>query len=151
MSRTLNPDSPSVRFDNSTRDRQPQSRTGPLEFDLSGRMQIQIAYTIELFKDQIVVLWIDADACIGDLELHCTTVLNQTCSNGDLAPIRSELDAIDDHVAQCEARLRELAPLAKSLGVTIGVENHLHRAPSRPGTWRRKSPPSPCVGAKEFE
>ena len=35
------------------------------------------------------------------------------------------LEAWDDHVSQCEARLRELAPLAKSLGITIGVENHL--------------------------
>ena len=35
------------------------------------------------------------------------------------------LEAWDDHAKQCEARLRELAPLAKSLGVTIGVENHL--------------------------
>jgi 3-oxoisoapionate decarboxylase len=35
------------------------------------------------------------------------------------------LDAWDEHTKQCEARLRELAPLAKSLGLTIGVENHL--------------------------
>ena len=35
------------------------------------------------------------------------------------------LDAWDQHVKQCEIRLRELAPLAKSLGITIGVENHL--------------------------
>ncbi len=35
------------------------------------------------------------------------------------------LDAWDEHTRQCEARLRELAPLAKSLGLTIGVENHL--------------------------
>ena len=35
------------------------------------------------------------------------------------------LDAWDEHTNQCEARLRELAPLAKSLGVKIGVENHL--------------------------
>jgi sugar phosphate isomerase/epimerase len=49
------------------------------------------------------------------------------CSFGFLMrPERiSTLDAWDDHTKQCEARLRELAPLAKSLGVTIGVENHL--------------------------
>jgi sugar phosphate isomerase/epimerase len=49
------------------------------------------------------------------------------CSFGFLMrPERiSTLDAWDDHTRQCEARLRELAPLAKSLGVTIGVENHL--------------------------
>ena len=35
------------------------------------------------------------------------------------------LDAWDEHTRKCEARLRELAPLAKSLGLTIGVENHL--------------------------
>ena len=35
------------------------------------------------------------------------------------------LDAWDEHTKQCEARLRELAPLAKSLGIKIGVENHL--------------------------
>ncbi len=35
------------------------------------------------------------------------------------------LEAWDEHVAKCEARLRELAPLAKSLGIKIGVENHL--------------------------
>ncbi len=35
------------------------------------------------------------------------------------------LDAWDEHTGKCEARLRELAPLAKSLGLTIGVENHL--------------------------
>ena len=35
------------------------------------------------------------------------------------------LEAWDEHTEQCEARLRELAPLAKSLGVKIGVENHL--------------------------
>ena len=35
------------------------------------------------------------------------------------------LEAWDEHTKQCEARLRELAPLAKSLGLTIGVENHL--------------------------
>ena len=35
------------------------------------------------------------------------------------------LDAWDEHTKQCEARLRELAPLAKLLGLTIGVENHL--------------------------
>ena len=35
------------------------------------------------------------------------------------------LEAWDDHVRQCEARLRDLAPLAGSLGVTIAVENHL--------------------------
>ena len=35
------------------------------------------------------------------------------------------LDAWDEHTRQCEARLRELTPLAKSLGLTIGVENHL--------------------------
>ncbi len=35
------------------------------------------------------------------------------------------LAAWDEHTRQCEARLRELAPLAKSLGLTIGVENHL--------------------------
>ena len=35
------------------------------------------------------------------------------------------LDAWDEHTRQCEARLRELAPLAKSLGLTIAVENHL--------------------------
>ena len=31
----------------------------------------------------------------------------------------------DEHVARCEARLRELVPVAKSLKLTIGVENHL--------------------------
>jgi len=31
----------------------------------------------------------------------------------------------DEHVARCEARLRELVPLARSLKITIGVENHL--------------------------
>lgn len=35
------------------------------------------------------------------------------------------LEAWDEHARMCESRLRELAPLAKSLGVTIGVENHL--------------------------
>ncbi len=35
------------------------------------------------------------------------------------------LSAWDEHVAQCEARLRQLAPLAKSLGLSIAVENHL--------------------------
>jgi hypothetical protein len=35
------------------------------------------------------------------------------------------LEAWDEHTRACEARLRELAPLAKSLGLTIGVENHL--------------------------
>ncbi len=35
------------------------------------------------------------------------------------------LEAWDEHTKQCEARLRELAPLAKSLGLKIGVENHL--------------------------
>lgn len=35
------------------------------------------------------------------------------------------LEAWDEHTKKCEARLRELAPLAKSLGVKIGVENHL--------------------------
>ena len=35
------------------------------------------------------------------------------------------LDAWDEHTRQCEARLRELDPLAKSLGLIIGVENHL--------------------------
>jgi len=35
------------------------------------------------------------------------------------------LEAWDEHTKKCEARLRELAPLAKSLGLTIGVENHL--------------------------
>jgi sugar phosphate isomerase/epimerase len=35
------------------------------------------------------------------------------------------LHAWDEHTRQCEARLRELAPLAKSLGLAIGVENHL--------------------------
>ncbi len=35
------------------------------------------------------------------------------------------LEAWDEHTGKCEARLRELAPLAKSLGLTIGVENHL--------------------------
>ena len=35
------------------------------------------------------------------------------------------LDTWDEHTKQCEARLRELAPLAKSLDVKIGVENHL--------------------------
>jgi len=35
------------------------------------------------------------------------------------------LEAWDAHTKRCEARLRELAPLAKSLGLTIGVENHL--------------------------
>lgn len=35
------------------------------------------------------------------------------------------LDAWDKHLSQCEARLRELAPLAKSLGLTIAVEDHL--------------------------
>lgn len=35
------------------------------------------------------------------------------------------LEAWDEHTETCETRLRELAPLAKSLGVTIGVENHL--------------------------
>jgi sugar phosphate isomerase/epimerase len=35
------------------------------------------------------------------------------------------LEAWDAHTRKCEARLRELAPLAKSLGLTIGVENHL--------------------------
>ena len=35
------------------------------------------------------------------------------------------LRAWDEHTKQCEARLRELAPLAKSLGLKIGVENHL--------------------------
>jgi len=31
----------------------------------------------------------------------------------------------DEHVARCEARLRELVPVAKSLKIRIGVENHL--------------------------
>ena len=35
------------------------------------------------------------------------------------------IEAWDEHTKQCEARLRELAPLAKSLGLKIGVENHL--------------------------
>jgi 3-oxoisoapionate decarboxylase len=35
------------------------------------------------------------------------------------------LEAWDEHTRACESRLRELAPLAKSLGLTIGVENHL--------------------------
>jgi len=49
------------------------------------------------------------------------------CSFGFLMrPDRiNTLDAWDDHTSQCEARLRELAPLAKSLGLTIAVENHL--------------------------
>jgi sugar phosphate isomerase/epimerase len=49
------------------------------------------------------------------------------CSFGFLMrPDRiNTLDAWDEHTAQCEARLHELAPLAKSLGITIGVENHL--------------------------
>jgi sugar phosphate isomerase/epimerase len=49
------------------------------------------------------------------------------CSFGFLMrPDRiNTLDAWDEHTRQCEARLRELAPLAKSLGLTIAVENHL--------------------------
>lgn len=49
------------------------------------------------------------------------------CSFGFLMrPDRiNTLDAWDEHTKQCEARLRELAPLAKSLDLTIGVENHL--------------------------
>jgi sugar phosphate isomerase/epimerase len=49
------------------------------------------------------------------------------CSFGMLMrPDRiSTLDAWDEHTKKCEARLRELAPLAKSLGLTIAVENHL--------------------------
>jgi sugar phosphate isomerase/epimerase len=35
------------------------------------------------------------------------------------------LEAWDEHTRACEAWLRELAPLANSLGLTIGVENHL--------------------------
>jgi 3-oxoisoapionate decarboxylase len=35
------------------------------------------------------------------------------------------LAAWDDHLQRCEARLAELAPLAKRLGIVIGVENHL--------------------------
>jgi len=35
------------------------------------------------------------------------------------------LQAWDEHVEQCEARLRELAPLARSLEIAIAVENHL--------------------------
>ncbi len=35
------------------------------------------------------------------------------------------LEAWDEHTRACESRLRELARLAKSLGLTIGVENHL--------------------------
>ena len=49
------------------------------------------------------------------------------CSFGFLMrPDRIDtLDAWDEHTKQCEARLRELAPLAKSLGLTIAVVNHL--------------------------
>ena len=49
------------------------------------------------------------------------------CSFGFLMrPERiNTLDAWDAHTKQCEARLRELAPLAKSLDITVGVENHL--------------------------
>ena len=49
------------------------------------------------------------------------------CSFGFLMrPDRiNTLDAWDEHTKQCEARLRELSPLAKSLGLTIAVENHL--------------------------
>ena len=49
------------------------------------------------------------------------------CSFGFLMrPERiNTLDAWDAHTKQCEARLRELAPLAKSLGLTVAVENHL--------------------------
>jgi sugar phosphate isomerase/epimerase len=35
------------------------------------------------------------------------------------------LAAWDEHLARCEARLRELAPIAQRLGITIGIENHL--------------------------
>ena len=35
------------------------------------------------------------------------------------------LDAWDEHTMKCQARLRELAPQAKSLGLAVGVENHL--------------------------
>ena len=35
------------------------------------------------------------------------------------------LAAWDEHMRMCEARLRELAPHAKRLGLVIGVENHL--------------------------
>jgi sugar phosphate isomerase/epimerase len=35
------------------------------------------------------------------------------------------LEAWDEHTRACESRLRQLAPSAKSLGLTIGVENHL--------------------------
>ena len=49
------------------------------------------------------------------------------CSFGFLMrPERiNTLDAWDAHTKQCEARLREPAPLAKSLGLTIAVEDHL--------------------------
>lgn len=35
------------------------------------------------------------------------------------------LDAWDQHVQQCRVRLRQLAELAKPLGIVVGVENHL--------------------------
>ena len=49
------------------------------------------------------------------------------CSFGFLMrPDRiNTLDAWDEHTRKSEARLRELAPLAKSFGLTIAVENHL--------------------------
>jgi 3-oxoisoapionate decarboxylase len=49
------------------------------------------------------------------------------CSSGML--LRPDkmptLEAWDQHMRQCEARLKELLPAAQRLGVTIGVENHL--------------------------
>lgn len=35
------------------------------------------------------------------------------------------LGAWDEHVRQCETRLRELAKMARPLGITVAVENHL--------------------------
>ena len=35
------------------------------------------------------------------------------------------LEAWDEHLSQCRARLRELRDVARSLGLIIGVENHL--------------------------
>jgi len=103
MTGAFDPDAPVVGVDNTAGDGKPQPGTTAFEFGLARRVQMHFAGLVEFFEDQLVILRVDADACIFDCDFDLRSyngILNGPTGDGNASTIRRVFDGIADHVVE---------------------------------------------------